>query len=304
MHIPVRSWSTDPSWTLPFEVIGGTADSNVGGTSISIKDFRVEVAERFKSGTFEGHLGEMIARTYCLFLNRYVVVTLNGRKVEPSPIPLGKSENANVAKEEFEDNGVKVTLYAGLAARDISGEWRAIDAGWYVACNGRLVLAANKTEETGWGVGMASFVPKYRGFIGLAFFYSMKPLLLPWNTTKRGLNQESLVFQRARTRMAIVGRPVLSFLDNMYSSKETEREPQREVAEGIQRVDIRELTTQPGVVFKADSKPPGEITTRVQYDAKESELKRARKALGKYSWSARKIGRYTFEHYLKTECPE
>jgi hypothetical protein len=304
MHIPVPSWSNDPNWTLPFEVIAGTGDSNVAGTSISIKDFGVEVTERFKSGTFEGHLTEMIARTYCLFLNRYVVVILNGHKVEPSPIPLGKSEDANVAKEEFEDSGVKVTLYAGLAARDPTGEWRAIDAGWYVLCNGRLVVTASRTEETGWGAGMPTFVPKYRGFIGLAFFYSTNPLLLPWKTTKQGLNQESLVFQRARTRMATIGRPVLSFLDKMYSSQEIEHEAQRQVAAGIKPLDVRDLTAKPQVTFKTIVKPPGEITVRVQYSAKQSELNRVKKSLGKNTWPATRIGRYTFDHYLKTECPE
>jgi hypothetical protein len=304
MHITVPSWSKNPNWTLPLEVIGGTGDSNIAGTSISIKDFGPEVTERFTSGTFEGNLREMIARTYCLFLNRYVLVSLNGHEVEPLPIPLGESEYANVAKEEFEEHGVKVTLYAGLAGRDTSGEWRAIDAGWYVACNGRLVVVADRTVETGWGAGMPTFVPKYRGFVGLAFFYSMDPLLLPWKTTKQGLNQESLIFQRARTRMATIARPVLSFLDNMYSSQEIEHEAQRQVAAGIKPLDVRNLTEKPAVTFKAVAKPPSEVMVRVQYSAKQTELNRVRKSLGKSTWPATRIGRYTFDHYLKTECPE
>lgn len=304
MVIPVPEWSDDPNWTLPMEVIDGTGDPAVAGTSITIKSYRAEVAEKLRSGRFEGHLKEMIARTYCFFLDRHVIVTLNGHKIESDYIPLGSSPEANVAKEEFEDNGVTVTMYAGLAARGEDGQWRAADAGWYVACNGRLVVSADKTDLTGWGIGMGTFVPKYRGFIGFVFFYSKDPLSLPWTTTKRGLNQESLVVQRTRARMAAIARPVLRFLDDMYSSEEKEREPQRQVAAGMKPQDIRNLTTSSQAKFEAKVQPPREHLVRVQYDAKESELERVRKTLGRRSWPATRIGRRTFDHYLKTECPE
>lgn len=304
MEIPVLEWSKDPKWTLPMEKIDGTGDPVVAGTSISITSFRKEIVERIKSGTFESHLKEMIARTYCLFLNRYVTVTLNEHIIEPDYVPLGFSEEVTVAKEVFSDNGVTVTMYAGLAARREDGEWRQVDAGWYAACNGRLVVSADKTELTGWGMGMGIFVPKYRGFVGLVFFYSRDPLLLPWTTTKRGLHQESLVFQRTRTRMAVLSRPVLRFLDVMYTSKEAEREPQRKVAEGVKLLDVRQMTVRPPERFRATIREPVEQTKKVQYDAKEIELERVRKRLGKRGWPASRIGRYTLEHYLKTECPE
>ncbi len=304
MIIPVPEWSDDPDWTLPMETIDGTGDPAVAGTTITIKSFSAEVAERLKSGSLEGHLKEMIARTYCFFLDRYVIVTLNGHKIDPDYIPLGFSEEVTVAKEVFSDDGVTATIYAGLAARDTDGQWRAADAGWYVACNGRLVVSADKTELTGWGVGKGIFVPKYRGFIGLVLFYSPNPLSLPWTTTKRGLNQESLVFQRARTRMAAIARPVLRFLDDMYPSEEKEREPQRQVAAGMKPQDIRNLTTSSEAKFEVKVQPSGEHLFSVQYYAKGIELDRIRKALGKRSWPATRIGRYTFDHYLKTECPE
>ncbi len=304
MVIDVPKWSDDRRWELPFEVIDGTGDPSVAGTSITIKSFRPEVAERLRSGTLEGHLKGMIARTYYLFLNRYVNVTLNGYEIEPDSIPLGSSTEVTIAKEVFEDNGVTVIIYAGLAARDEDGQWRAADAGWYVACNGRLVVSADKTELTGWGIGVGTFVPKYRGFVGLVFFYSKDPLSLPWTTTKRGLNQESLVFQRTRTRMAAIARPVMRFLDDMYSSEEREREPQRQVASGMKPQDIRILTAHSQTKFEAKVQPLGEHLVSVQYGAKASELDRIKKALGRRSWPATRIGRYTFDHFLKTECPE
>ena len=304
-HIDVPSWAKDRSWFIPLEPTQSSSNGSSAGTSISITQLRPEVAERLKAGTFAKRLYDMIARTYCLFLDKYVKVSLNGHEVNPQPIPLGLSENANIAKEVFQHEDVTVTLYAALSARDASGEWRAADAGWYAACNGRLVVTADKTELTGWGTGpVPMFVPKYRGFVGVAFFYSKNPFSLPWTTMKRGLNRESMVFQQARGRMANLARPVLRFLADMYATEETEREPQRRIAEKVQLVDVRDLSAVPAAVFNPQKMPPIEHTIRVQYDAKEGELQRIRKALHKSNWSAKSIGRFTFEHYLKTECPE
>lgn len=304
MYISVPEWAKSPDWKFPLEVTGGTGDVETAGTSITIKSFRSEVATRMRSGTFEANLRDMIARTYGLFLNKYVAVAVNGRKVEPKVINFGYSEAVNIAKEELTEGNVKVTIYAGLAARGGGGEWQTAEAGWYVACNGRLVVAADKTSLTGWGVGMPQFHTKYRGFIGLVFFYSPDPLELPWTTTKRGVNQESLVFQRVKTRMAVVGRPVLSFLNEMYSSEERERAPQREVAESIETLDVRELTSRPQTAFLTAARPLVDDSVRVQYSVKRAELDRVRKSLRKSDMPASKAGRYTFDYYLKKECPQ
>lgn len=309
MHIDVNDWSSkakENDWTLPFEVIEGAGNGVDAGTTIRITSFREEVVERLKSGSFEGHLKEVMGRTYGLFLNRFVIATVNGMKVIPTLVPLASSTKANIAKKEYQDGEVMVTIYAGLAARDAEGHWREADAGWYVSCNGRLVVLADKTDTTGWGSsGLPMFVPKYRGFIGMVFFRSTNPLKLPWTTTKQGLNRESLVFQNARGEMALVGRPVLTFLDNMYpTSVDRQREAQREVAEGVIPVDVRALTVQAEETFSASvTRPRGEPTTSVQFDIKDGELARARRVLGR-GWSARKIAMHAFQHFLKTECPE
>ena len=50
-------------------------------------------------------------------------------------------------EKNYNGYGASVTarIYAGL------GRSNPTDAGWYVICNGRLVLAADKSEKTGWG---------------------------------------------------------------------------------------------------------------------------------------------------------
>jgi len=304
MVIDVPEWKEKEEWELPFDVIEGAKDPKTAGTSIVIKSYSEEISERLKPGTFDTILKEMIERTYGLFLNRYVEVTLNGLKVEPKPIPIGDSPNVNIAKEEFEEKEVKVAIYAGLAGRTEEKEWKQEQAGWYIACNGRLVVTADRNKLTGWGSNLPLFVPKYRGFVGIVFFSSKKPLLLPWKTTKQGINSESLIFQRALTRMAVTARPVINFLNSMVSSNGSEKEPQRKAAEEIKYVDMTSLEERPRITFKAMPVKVEEWTTTVQFSVKDKDVDRIRKCLGKSSWSARKITRYTFDYFLKTECPE
>jgi len=63
------------------------------------------------------------------------------------------------------------------------------DAGWYVYCNGRMVIRADQTLTTGWGMSGEKSIPKYHNefarFRGFTYFTSENASLLPWNTTKR-----------------------------------------------------------------------------------------------------------------------
>ncbi len=179
-------------------------------------------------------------------------------------------------------------------------------AGWYVLCNGRVVVNADKSELTGWGLGLPQFVPKHRGFVGIAFFFSKKPADLPWTTTKRGLNREAEIFQAARGRMAAIGRPVLAFINSMYGSEPTENLAERQLVMGLKSVDVR------SVVETGISKfsPPEKVlntrkaTVRVQYEAAVHDIDRIKKKLNKPRMGASSVGRFTFEYYLKVECPE
>lgn len=179
-------------------------------------------------------------------------------------------------------------------------------AGWYILCNGRVVVFADKSELTGWGVVGPQFMPKYRGFVGAAFFFSNDPSVLPWTTTKRGLNRESRVFQLARHKMVAIGRPVLTFLNDMYPSDAPEEVPERELADSVVSTPIHELTSSGEKSFGAHrrKKPVKPATVSVQYRARKSDIARAKKWLAKPRWGAGKVGAHALKYFLEQECPE
>lgn len=306
VNIDVDEWSQDENdWTFPISYISGTRSRREAGTRIEITQLRPEILLRVRSGSLEKRLVDRIQTTYGLFLGRYVEISVNSQNLRSRQIPFGESDEVDPAVDRFEreveGSLVKVTLVAGLAIRT----WRAEVAGWYALCNGRIVLAANKDALTGWGDGMSSFQPKYRGFVGAAFYFSNNPYALPWTTTKHGLNQDASIYQESRKRIETVSRPVLRFLDQYYPSSNDDNESpeMRSVSEGIKAGDIHKVAaTWHRSTFIAKPKAKPKTTVRVQYDAERRDIDLIKRAVGKRSWPASQVGKHTFEYFLEMEC--
>jgi hypothetical protein len=306
VDLNLADWSKDDdNWDIPLRETKPVKSYLKAGTEIIIEDLNPAIVMRLEDGLFKKRLSDLIATTYSLFLQGYLAINLDGKSIEARSIPIGVSKEVTPAVERFDSEGVSVTLIAALAERR-DGEWNAESAGWYVLCNGRVVVGADKTELTGWGLQGARFVSKYRGFIGIAFFSSKNPHDLPWTTTKRGLNLDSPVFQRARAKMSVVSKPVLNFLNRMYASDAPEEINERQVADNVRSVDVRKLAVSERSTFEVHERsrrtPP--TTVNVQYQAERVDIERIKRRLRKPSWSAGRVGRYTLDYFIGQEFSE
>jgi hypothetical protein len=295
-------------WRVPLTFVGGAGSLEKAGTTVRITKLTDEVRSRLKDPTLRADLHNAISKTYLLFLGRYVDVSLQRTPVEPWDVPLGKSAEVTPANKDVQvklkEGVVQVKLIASLAERGSRNEWAYDRAGWYVFCNNRAVLTADKSELTGWGTaGLPKYHSKYNGFVGLLFFQSANPLLLPWRTTKRGINPDSIAYQRIRPEMAAVARPIITFLNDMYPSDITEELPERAVAERMHGTDIRSFAKQRQSEFTVTRRRGVRATdsVSVQYRTGRREVERVKKAIGRPGWSASKVGEYTFTHFVDHE---
>jgi hypothetical protein len=299
--------SDDLEWTLPVDDQSGARAITSGHTRLSVRELREPVLRRIREGTLLSSLKSAISRTYPLFLGRLLKVSINGVNVEPIPVPVAGSNKVGNAVERItlKKPDVRITLIAGVAAQD-DEEWTGANAGWYVICNGRVVLAADKSELTGWGTkSLPQYHSKYRAFVGVAFFFSDVPAALPWTTTKRGINRDSMVFQQAQPRMAIATRQVLAFLNRLYPGEQAEAPAERETAASVKQRDVRELALSKPSAFRADVSKRGKGSQfRIQFDVTAGELEKARRCIGKPSYSGVKVGRYAFDYLLRHEGKE
>lgn len=286
-------------WTVPIRRVTGVRATAARGTKIVIQRLRPEILTVLQSPEFGDRLWERIATTYIWFLDTYVTVTVNGKQVQPLSPPLGRSENLELAVDKTSLNGVQVRLWAGITERGLKGREER-RAGWYVMCNGRVVVAADKSELTGWGEGPApQWHDKYRGFVGLVFFTSLDNLALPWTTTKRGIHRESAAYVATLNRMKALSRPVLQFLAKQYGPDPEPSRMARDLATNIKTADIHSLPQQ-STAFKVPLPKKARTinTTTVRITLPDSKINTARKHLGDPELTARDVVLRVFDAFL------
>ena len=300
---------SNDKWQFPIEEMKPAATLRDCGTKITIRKLTEESRSRLKGATFENDLVQTIGQSYSLFLGKFVKVIYNGQAVDPVVIPISDSQDVvtSLTKDEFGE--VQVFVIAGLQTLD-GKDWRGQTAGWYIICNGRVVVFADRTALTGWGVRLPIFQPKHRGFIGIAMFVSGDPEALPWTTTKRGVNAESAVFQYVKERMMADARPVIRFLDRRYESVPVS-------SENSDNLQVRDSLLQEALVPTQINKILGEDQRRftasrsvkrranmlsVQYRTERSNIERAREAIGDQSLAAGKVGLHALEYFLSNEA--
>jgi hypothetical protein len=305
--INVTQWAnkdTDVAedWVFDIFDLPPAKKSSDAGTRITVTQLRPEVVERLNDGTLDATLRRTVSQAYSIFLTSNVDVIINERPVQPVRLPSGSSSDFTPGTDTFTYDDVRVNLLATLAPEK---EWQQSNAGWYVLCNGRTVVNADKGELTGWGAGLPAFHSKYRGFFGLALFTSDNPMLLPWTTTKRGLNREAMVYQMARNRMKTLSRPVIRFLDRMYPSDPLEAASEREIAKNVLPADFRDQLKPLGsITFQVKQRLRVKDSVRVQYEAPLESIERVRARLRKPSMSASAVGLHALQHFVTTECPD
>ena len=299
LDLDVARWAADASqpWTFPITK-RDPASAETCGTTIIISKLTEDVKRRLNDGVFRGHLKNAIARTYAFYMAKFVTILIDGEEVDPVPLDVGR----NRAAEAIQVNGVSCYITAGIGVSQ-GGQFRDSSSGWFVFCNGRVVISADKSSLTGWsnpGAGLPIFQPKHRPFIGTVFFVSDDPERLPWTTTKSGINEDSAVWQTAKRHMVSIGRGVVSFLDGRYTDEGTEvaTADLREVAQ--ERVSVLSSSVDEKLAFN----PPKIVkpkNVKIQYYAQIADVAKIESYLRRPSMSAAEIGRYTFLYYLRNE---
>ena len=300
LDLDVEKWSIDTSTPWKFDLISrDPVASEKCGTWIKVLDLYPETIKRISDGVFEGQLKKNIGRTYAYFLAKFVRIYVNGEQIFPTNLRVG----SNNATDRFEVNEVFCTITAGLGTPE-AGKYRDKGSGWFVFCNGRTVISADKSSLTGWdNNGLPIFQPKHRPFLGTVFFVSTHADRLPWDTTKSGINEDSEIWQIAKRLMVTVGRPITAFLDSRYTDEGTEIAQKELTKVAEERVDAMAASVAQQKTFKLPQQPKN-TTLRIQYDAKIKDVRSITEYLSRSEMSGSDVGRHTFHFFLRNEVGE
>ncbi len=298
--IDVNSWVKQKgnNWDFPIES-SGHMDND--GLSIEVTGLTDLARASFQDPEFEPRLRATVARDYALHLHRGLKVKVNGVPVMGEKFtlfegaafkPLNTSYEEKIGKEI-----VHVEIISGLAfpppednEPNDRGE-RESKSGWYVACNGRIVMAADKSVLSVWGDDFPAWHPQYTGFFGLIIFTSDRTDLLPLTTTKRSVDLSSVVYRRARPKMK---EPTRSWI-NYTNVRKTDQGTAKLAEQEAKQTSIFSLTRSGSVSLPVLTRTRVKDTS-IQFRMLTVRVKSLAKGFGDVTLSNSEVGRKAFEY--------
>lgn len=200
------------------------------GTTIEVSNLYPSVAAEFGTDLFVQNLISSLQAAHSDSLGKDLEIKVNSFELSHriATLLVGadlrpiKFERTFTVDVDSDPTVVKLTIYAGVSESSLK------DAGWYIICNGRQVLGADKTPLTGWdteiegGRKTPGAHGQFSRFRGYAIFESDSAKALPWNTSKSGVDTESPIYQSARMEMVNALRQVADFLNDLDAERDSE----------------------------------------------------------------------------------
>jgi hypothetical protein len=289
-------------WSFNY-VFTDESNSNLdnNGTYIKVSNLYSEVSDLFEDKYFINELKTDIERILNFSIEKGIKIYLNGELLKSKNIVLF-SELSKPYSYEFEKNGVNVKVFAGLS---YTGE--PSQAGWYIYCNDRLVVEAEKSEISGWGVGsMPKFHTDYAMFKGVVFMDSDDTLKLPLTTTKKGIDSSSDIYKGTKFFMNEGMRLVMSFLKKVrkLDNPDDYRKLLGEQEEKLKVVDLKNYFSDASRLFTAPQIDSSKFElknefVRIAYSVYRESAEKVKNYNGASSY--RELGENIFEYYKKSE---
>ena len=227
VEVNVDDWINEEEWNFRFTELeerdssDEPFDSSELGTKILVDNLREGTVSSFKLNKFINQLRQEIEKEQFYNILRGLSITINDEALKARQLYLLESDLIKTAfwndsfniKQDSTENTLNVEIYAGVS--DPVTE----EGGWNIFCNDRLVLGNDQSLITGWGDKIPVYHSQYNRFRGYVFFNSDVASLLPWNTVKNGMDWGNPYFQRARSEMIKMMRPVINFLNEIHSER-------------------------------------------------------------------------------------
>jgi len=330
VHVDVEEWAIQKEWTFEFSDLqenATLANDERSGTTIKVTRLHPSVRDDLNDPSVLQLLRTELRLRHQESIQSGLSILVNGETPLSASRPSLQSSlilKPIYKQIRLENDGgvVDVKLYAGTIAppkrdqdADPEDDGRAEnfqdpgDAGWYLFCNDRLLLVADRSLVTGWGNPAAAYHPQYRLFRGFVFLYADNASLLPWNTTKTAVDRDSPVFRAVQSQMktALVAVQAVINRGKQVRARLEEGEAKPELLSALDETSdqpISSLTTSQFMI--APLSPPTkrrEVLTakisRIQYVVDPDRYKEVAQALG--ASSASEVGRLTFDYFYDQE---
>ena len=202
VDVDVDKWEADPDdWHFKWaEFADGDEISKAKpGTDIVVDRLRPEVAARFATVQFVNDISGLIKTKHRQFIASGLSISVNDSHLDATSLYMLVAgglqpgvETLSFGKTRSET--VKVRIVVGV------GTSSPREAGWYVICNGRVILEHDRRGVTGWGV-----VENEQGRTNIPSYHNQFA----------HADQDNPIWQKHLIDMIQIMRPVINFLNEL-----------------------------------------------------------------------------------------
>lgn len=283
----IGDWLIDDiNWDFPIlDLVEQSFNADETGTALRLSPLAEGVGTRFGQATFLASLANDLRARQADAMAKGLAISLNHEAIPANvwkvKIGDGLEPTCRTFEDEIGDAHMTMRVYAGVGNSDRHS------AGWYIFCNGRCILEADQETTTGWsevtdgGVRVPKYHNQFARFRGFAFLDAKDASILPWNTTKTGLDPESAAYKLLKPRLIEATRPVIDFLNAL--DKEFELEvPDRVLNKAVDRAPAQALAQLPpndSFIYKEPEKR-GPPMSRISYTRPKAETQRLMEEFG------------------------
>ncbi|HEV7400354.1 MAG TPA: ATP-binding protein [Solirubrobacterales bacterium] len=311
----VNKWLKLKTWRFPLDN-GGDAAPESPGTVVRCTKLLPASSSRLGQPAFVSRVLREIAMRHAIALEQGLEIKVNDSALVPRPPTLLSSDSLGPISytEELDDgegNTVQMRISAGLAAVEEGDEEIDTDdpelftgadaAGWYIFCNGRALLFADRGRLTGWGEESPRFHPQFRSFRGYVYL-SGDSSMMPWNTAKTDVDEDSEIWVQTRKHIVKALRKAITVMNRIkreVNQRPPEDRPLVIAITGARPTLVERLPERK--TFELPPAPPkiSNDVKRISYSVKSDVFDRASSAM--QTEKATEIGQRTFAYWMRRE---
>ena len=286
------------------------------GTRIEVTGLFPPISLELNSTSFVNELISHLEKRVSNDIEKGLSIQINDIELKPTPISVISDGFIQPIKVTYKNDGVDVNMVLGIS------EPNPKEAGWYIYCNNRLIVSADKSSLTTWNDDNANhstvqYHNKYAGFRGFVYFNSKSPDKLPWNTTKTSVDASSIVYMEAQIKMIEHFRKVKELIDILKKNESGEEpilsdelalidEADHATYNTKDKIEVNPISISNAITsndtynYDKIKKPNANPLVTISYKKQKKEVEKVKEALD--VTANKEVGIKTFEYYMEMEC--
>ena len=313
LKIKVKDWRKKKEWAFnlnSFEENKTPYSITKRGTHITIETLNSDAETSFNSDVFIQELRDEIAYEHLYSINKGLELKINEFSVKSPNLKLIYDNNFKPAYWQHSfDEKLKVDVLCGIS------EDKGDEGGWYIFCNERLITGPDTSSVTGWtgrregAEGVAAYHDQFHRFRGYVFFNSPDASKLPWNTTKTGIDKDSIKYQFVKRKMIEMMKPTMKLMNLLKKEREKNKpvkeQPLNQKVENAKVVLISEILKKKNnlsenFVFPIEKKKNEKLGEgRISFVRPYEQIIKVKRALNVTTLT--EVGEETFDYFYNRE---